>query len=64
MVQLGIVEDTPRLLASFEVAKYLGVRRKQVAVWALTGRIRTFKTPGGHYRFLAEDVERLAGLTT
>ena len=39
-----------------EVARLFGVSLSTVTRWARTGRIETLRTPGGHYRYLAEDV--------
>lgn len=37
----------------------LGVDEATLRHWADTGRIRTFRTPGGHRRFLGDDLEAL-----
>jgi excisionase family DNA binding protein len=42
-----------------EVAEYLGVAVPTVRDWANEGRIREFRTLGGHRRFRPEDVEAL-----
>jgi excisionase family DNA binding protein len=44
-----------------EAAKRLNVHPATLREWADRGRIRTFRTPGGHRRFSGEDVEALAG---
>jgi len=41
-----------------EAAKHLGVAQSTVRKWTDTGRLDTFKTPGGHRRFRAEDLDR------
>jgi excisionase family DNA binding protein len=41
-----------------EAAKYLGVAQSTVRSWADSGRLETFKTPGGHRRFRREDLDR------
>lgn len=37
----------------------LGVDEATLRHWADTGRVRTFRTPGGHRRFLGDDLEGL-----
>jgi excisionase family DNA binding protein len=43
-----------------EASKRLNVHPATLREWADRGRIRTFRTPGGHRRFSSEDVEALA----
>lgn len=43
-----------------EAAKRLNVHPATLREWADKGRIRTFRTPGGHRRFSVEDVDALA----
>lgn len=50
--------DAPEWLTLGEAAKYLGVAQSTVRKWADTGRVETFKTPGGHRRFQREDLDR------
>jgi excisionase family DNA binding protein len=47
------------LLRPGQVAILLQVSRRSVASWARDGRLPSITTPGGHRRFLAEDVRRL-----
>ena len=42
-----------------EVARMLGVSAFAVWRWCKTGKIKAWKTPGGHYRIPREEVERL-----
>ena len=49
---------TPEWLTLGEAAKYLGVAQSTVRKWADSGRVETFKTPGGHRRFQREDIDR------
>lgn len=51
-------QDT-RWLSLGEAASRLGVDEATLRHWADTGRIRTFRTPGGHRRFLAADLGTL-----
>lgn len=49
----------PKLLTSGELAKALGVSRGILLVWEDKGFIRPFfKTPGGHRRWILEDVRK------
>jgi DNA-binding transcriptional MerR regulator len=49
----------PKLLTSGELAKELGVSRNALLVWEEKGYIAPFfKTPGGHRRWVLEDVRR------
>jgi DNA-binding transcriptional MerR regulator len=48
-----------KLLTSGELAKELGVSRGALLVWEEKGYITPyFKTPGGHRRWVLEDVRR------
>ena len=47
-------------LSRREVARLFGVSLSTVTRWALTGLIATIRTPGGHYRYRAEDVRQAA----
>lgn len=42
-----------------EVAKVFHVGRKTVTRWAIAGKLRSFKTPGGHRRFYEADIRAL-----
>lgn len=46
-----------------QFADALGINRRTVHRWARTGRVRAVKTPGGHWRIDARDLER-SQLTT
>lgn len=50
-----------RLMTPAEVAHLFRVDPKTVTRWAATGRIGSIRTPGGHRRFRASEVERLLG---
>ena len=39
----------------------LGVNESTLRHWADSGRLRTFRTPGGHRRFFAQDIEGFIG---
>src|SRR5438445_11476818 len=49
----------PTWLSLHEAAKRLSVHPAILRVWADTGQIRTFRTPGGHRRFSEVDVAHL-----
>jgi len=48
-----------RLLIPTEVQAILGVTQKTLGRWADSGRMPCVRTPGGHRRYRAVDVERL-----
>jgi len=49
------------LLTPSEVAALFGVDTKTVSRWARAGRLTAVRTPGGHRRFLEDEVRsRLA----
>lgn len=50
---------TPR-----EVGLLFGVDSKTVYRWAIGGKLRYFRTPGGHTRFFEADVMALRNRTT
>lgn len=43
-----------------EVARLFGVSASSVTRWARAGLIKAVRTPGGHYRFPAEETRRAA----
>jgi excisionase family DNA binding protein len=48
-----------RLMTPGEVAMLFRVDPKTVSRWAISGRIPSVRTPGGHRRFREEDVRGL-----
>ncbi|MDR7483861.1 MAG: helix-turn-helix domain-containing protein [Armatimonadota bacterium] len=52
-------ERSGRWLSLGEAAAWLGVDEATLRHWADTGRVRTFRTPGGHRRFLEDDLHSL-----
>ena len=54
-----IVENPERLLTPGEVALLFRVDPKTVTRWASAGRIGSIRTPGGHRRFRASEVDGL-----
>lgn len=51
-------------LTTGQVAAVFGVTTTTVKRWADTGKLASFRTVGGHYRFRAEDIEQLKASTT
>ena len=54
------VSATASWLSLTEASKRLNVHPATLREWADRGRIRTFRTPGGHRRFSGGDVDALA----
>jgi excisionase family DNA binding protein len=48
--------ETKQSFSTSEVAKYCHVTADTIRKWAEAGRIRVFKTPGGHRRIRHEDL--------
>ncbi len=59
MVELA-VSDKSRWLSMGEASRYLEVNEATLRQWADNGYLRVYRTPGGHRRFLREDVTALA----
>jgi len=58
------LEDPEELLTPGEVARMFRVDPKTVTRWASAGRIGSIRTPGGHRRFRATEIQALLdGLT-
>lgn len=51
-------DDT--VLTTQEVAKMFRVGPDQVKRWAKAGKLKSFRTPGGHRRYTLGDVRRAA----
>ena len=54
----------PEFLSRGEAAKLFGVSASTVTRWARLGLLRALRTPGGHYRFPAEETRRAAQRST
>ncbi len=52
--------EAPEFLSRGEVARLFGVSVSTVTRWARTGLIKAVRTPGGHYRFRAEETRQAA----
>lgn len=60
MATVRPIPSTPVLpLTSGDVAGIFGVTTTTVKRWADAGLLEFFRTPGGHYRFQPDEVERL-----
>jgi molybdopterin-binding protein len=44
-----------------DVADILGISYPTLKQWIYAGKIKSVKTPGGHHRIPAEEVERISG---
>lgn len=55
-----ITDPDDELLAPAEVAALFGVNAKTVTRWAQAGKLAHVRTLGGHRRYLATQVRRLA----
>jgi excisionase family DNA binding protein len=53
--------DEPGFLSRGQVARLFGVSVSTVTRWARVGLLPAVRTPGGHYRFPAEETRRAAG---
>jgi excisionase family DNA binding protein len=53
------VDINDKLLTPGEVAAKFRVDPKTVTRWATAGRINSIRTPGGHRRFRASEVQAL-----
>ena len=49
--------DEPEWLTLGQAARYLGVAQSTIRKWTDAGRLRAFKTPGGHRRYRRSDLE-------
>ena len=50
---------TAEFMTPGEVARRFRVDAKTVTRWAKDGKIKSFRTPGGHRRFYAAEIESL-----
>lgn len=55
------IDDRSEWLSLGDASKTLGVNSSSLRRWADAGLVRTFRTPGGHRRFSASDLDRLMG---
>ncbi len=53
------IRDGGVFLTRGEVARLFGVSSSTITRWARTGLIRALRTPGGHYRYRADEVARV-----
>ena len=57
------MDHTDGPLTTGQVAAIFGVTTTTVKRWAESDRLPSFRTPGGHWRFRAEDVAALKAAT-
>ncbi len=56
-----MLAETTRRLTLTQAARFLGVHPSTLRRWADSGEIRYLRTPGGHRRFLEEDLRAFLG---
>ena len=56
-------ENPPRWMSLGEVCRALEINEATLRQWADRGRLPVYRTPGGHRRFLREDVDALLDRT-
>ncbi|MFZ4516069.1 MAG: helix-turn-helix domain-containing protein [Acidimicrobiia bacterium] len=56
---LAALDDSTRLLRTSDVALLFQVSERTVAEWARRGRIPAVRTPGGHRRYPAPEIQAL-----
>ena len=61
---MAVRESETRWLGLQEACRLLRVHPDTLRQWADKGRIRTFRTPGGHRRFSQADVESMSERTS
>jgi excisionase family DNA binding protein len=49
------IHEVARFLTRVEVARLFGVSASTVTRWARAGLLASVRTPGGHYRYRAQD---------
>jgi len=57
---LATKQTVNEFLSRREVARLFGVSASTVTRWAQKGLLKTVRTPGGHYRFPADDARKAA----
>ena len=58
----SVAPDPARFLTRREVSRLFGVSPSTVTRWARLGLLKAARTPGGHYRFPAEETRKAAAL--
>jgi len=48
-----------RLISAAEAARRVGVHKGTMTRWIATGKVPAFRTPGGHWRVRAVDVDAM-----
>jgi len=62
MKNLSTSTHEPKTLSTFQAALRLGVSVGTIQNWVERGSLKAWKTPGGHRRIIAEDLENFAAL--
>jgi excisionase family DNA binding protein len=58
--QANVVSGESSYITTSQVSSSFGVNPATVRRWVATGKVKpAVTTPGGHYRFRAEDIEQL-----
>lgn len=58
---MSIEHPKERLIRPDEVARLFRVSPKTVTRWAVKGRLRSVRTPGGHVRFFESEIRAMLG---
>lgn len=56
-IEMNVVDTLPETLTTRETAKLLGASVRTIQLWVEDGRLKAWKTPGGHRRVLRTSVE-------
>jgi molybdopterin-binding protein len=59
MIQVGMANDSRRLVTPRSAAGRLGVSYSTFKQWIYKGSVRTVRTSGGHHRIAETEIERL-----
>ncbi len=54
-----LLENQKQIFSVSAAAKYLGVHRLSVRNWTKKGKLKSFRTPGGHRRFKKEELDKV-----
>ena len=63
MTSLPLDTANDPLLTPGQVAQIFRVNPKTVARWALAGKLKSVRTPGGHNRYRTSEINRLMQIT-
>jgi excisionase family DNA binding protein len=57
-VRRRVVDAQPEWLTLGQAASYVGVAQSTMRKWTDSGRVSSFKTPGGHRRYRRDDLDQ------